>query len=114
MSSAFVVTLAYWHGELTHNEAARHIAMARLLLEYPRWRWGEKLNAATQILLDISGLADFDIYKLMLTLLPELSQSFLRSLCESSPADGKDDTATDQTKPPADAFLTEVSWPINV
>lgn len=78
MMSAYVIVFAYWHGEMMHEEASRYIAMARLLLEYPRWRWGEKLDEALQTLADISRLSDFKIYDHTQALLPGADEQFLR------------------------------------
>lgn len=75
MTSAFVVAIAYWHGEMAHGEASRYMAMARLLLEYPRWRWGENLEAIRTID-DISRLGDLRIGKKMRTLLPRIGDIF--------------------------------------
>ncbi|KIW21508.1 hypothetical protein PV08_02088 [Exophiala spinifera] len=85
ISAAFMLIFAYWHAELVHDEASRYVAMARLLLEYPRSRWGEALDEAIRALSDISGFANFSIYKHMQALLPVQSESLLRSLCEGAP-----------------------------
>lgn len=110
MASAMVIVLAYEYGEMPHDEAARYLAIARLLLEYPRWRWGEKLNRAIPTLLDFSRLLGFDIYKPMLSLLPGLNENFLRSLCDQSQTADTQNPATEQMEPPADAFWPEASW----
>lgn len=70
MLSIFVVVFAYWHGELLHDEASRYMATARLLLEYPRWRWGEDINEAVQTLYDMTGFAGFTVRKHLQSLLP--------------------------------------------
>nr|POF26035.1 hypothetical protein CFP56_22183 [Quercus suber] len=80
MMSVFVIAFAYWHGELIHTEAARYMAIARLLLEYPRWKWGEKLNEAIQTLIDISHFSDFILEDHMRALLPEVNERFPRPL----------------------------------
>jgi hypothetical protein len=74
MMSAFVIAIAYWHGELTCGEAARCMAMARLLLEYPRWRWGEDLNGAIRTINDISRLSDLCLREEMQALLPGIGE----------------------------------------
>lgn len=79
MISAFVIVIAYWHGEMIHEEASRYMAMARLLLEYPRWRWGENLNEASKTLVEISNLCDFKLRDQMETLLPGAAGKFLSS-----------------------------------
>lgn len=96
MSSAFVIIFAYSHGEILHGEASRYIAMARLLLEYPRWRWGEKLDRAVQTLVDISGLAEFSISQHMKTLLPGMNEQFLRHLCDPLQSSAQNGFAADQ------------------
>lgn len=109
MMSLFVIVFAYWHGELLHDEASRYMAMARLLLEYPRWRWGEDINEAVQTLFDISGFANFDVRKHLQNLLPGQNELYVAMLCERTPRaepggfdlvangpadDGDDDAAT--------------------
>lgn len=111
MASAFVIIFAYWHGEILHSEASRYMAMARLLLEYPRWRWGEKLDKAVQTLVDISGLADFSIYQHMNTVLPGLNEQFLRHICSPLPSPVENDYATDHTDMPDHALSATASWP---
>lgn len=71
MTSAFVVMVAFWQNEITHSEATRYIAMARLLLDYPRWRWTTKLDPAVQILLDFARLEHFNLDDAMRNLLPQ-------------------------------------------
>lgn len=77
MMSAFVIIFTYWHGEMVREEASRYIAMARLLLEYPRWRWGRRLDEAIYTLVDISRLSDFDLYDHTQMLLPGANEKFL-------------------------------------
>lgn len=76
MTSALVVAIAYWHGEMAHGEASRYMAMARLLLEYPRWRWGENLDEAIRTVDDISRLGGLRIGDKMRTLFPGISNTF--------------------------------------
>lgn len=78
MMSTFVIIIAYWHGEMAHGEASRYIAMARLLLEYPRWRWAAKLDSPIQTLCDVSRLGEFNLEEHMRLLLPGLDESLLR------------------------------------
>lgn len=111
MVSIFVVIFAYWHGELLHDEASRYMAMARLLLEYPRWRWGEALNEAVQTIFDISGFADFSIYKHLQMLLPGQNEHFLRSLCDRTPMTEQDSFGTDQSGSADNAFFGVAFWP---
>ncbi|KEF52345.1 uncharacterized protein A1O9_11585 [Exophiala aquamarina CBS 119918] len=111
MLSTFVVIFAYWHGELVHDEASRYMAMARLLLEYPRWRWGEALNEAVVTLYDISGLANFSIYQHLQGLLPGQSEHFLRSLCDRMPKAEPDGFDTDQPEYADDALFGAAFWP---
>ena len=80
MLSAFIVFFAYWHGETVHEEASRFLAMARVLLEYPRWRWGEKLNEAIRTLTDLSRLSDFKLDEHMESLLPGVTKQIPHSL----------------------------------
>nr|POF13027.1 hypothetical protein CFP56_10175 [Quercus suber] len=84
MMSVFVIVFAYWHGELIHIEAARFLAIARLLLEYPRWKWGERLEEAIQTLLDISKLSNFDLDNQMRALLPGVDDLFPRPLLDAA------------------------------
>lgn len=110
MLSAFIVVYAYWHGEMLHTDAGRYMAMSRLLLECPRRRWGDKLGEAVLTLIDISKLANFDVYKHMQILLPEASPQFLRPLCNLPQPTIKEtynteDYITDQTEINSEAFL---------
>jgi hypothetical protein len=111
MLSTFVVIFAYWHGELLHDEASRYMAMARLLLEYPRWRWGEALNEAVHTLYDISGFANFSIYEHLQRLLPGQSEHFLRSLCDRIPMAEPDSLDTAEPGYADDAFFGVAFWP---
>lgn len=113
MLSAFMVIFAYWHGELLHDEASRYVAMARLLLEYPRWRWGEALDEAIQTLFDISSFANFCTYEHMQTLLPGQSEDFLRSLCTRTPMamPNSSDAAHMGTITGDNAFFGLAFWP---
>jgi hypothetical protein len=85
MLSLCVVVFAYWHGELLHDEASRYLAITRLLLEYPRSRWGEALNEAVQTLFDISRLGNFTVCKHLQTLLPGQNEKFVAMLCDRTP-----------------------------
>ncbi|KPI38304.1 uncharacterized protein AB675_12075 [Cyphellophora attinorum] len=85
MTSTFVIIFAYQHGELLHDDASRFVAMTRLLLEYPRWRWGGKLDELIQTLHDISNLANLAIVKQLRALLPEQSEQFLQHLAARQP-----------------------------
>lgn len=88
MMSAFVVIFAYWHGEMIQEEASRYVAMARLLLEYPRWRWGEKLDEAVRSLIDIGDLGGLQLIEHMRRLLPGASEQALgRLLTKCQPGD---------------------------
>lgn len=87
MASTFVVMIAFWHNELTRAEASRHIATARILLEYPRWRWNTKLDSAIQLLLDFARLAGLSLDDEMRMLLPDAEQSFPNPLCKESSLD---------------------------
>lgn len=107
MLSAFVIIYAYWHGEVVHAEASRLITMTRLLLEYPRWRWGDKLQEAVQTIVDISRLADFDIQKHMRALLPGASDGFLAPLSHPE----QSGTVSDFFGPQDEAFLADRPWP---
>jgi len=109
--STFVVIFAYWHGELLHDEASRYVAMARLLLEYPRWRWGEALNEVVETLFDISGFADFSVHKHMQMLLPDQSEDYLRSLCERTPLAEPDRLNTSLHGTADDATFGVAFWP---
>lgn len=111
MLSAFVVIFAYWHGEMVHAEASRFMAMARLLLEYPRWRWGEKLHEAVQTIFDISGLAEFNLHKHMQALLPGSSEEFLETLSHPQQAVAGNSSIGDISCADIEAFLATGPWP---
>lgn len=111
MLATFVVIFAYWHAELVHDEASRYVAMARLLLEYPRWRWGGALDEAVQTLFDVSGFANFSIYKHLQALLPGQSEHFLRSLCDRTPMPEPEYSDTGQPGSADNAFYGVSFWP---
>lgn len=111
MLSAFVIIYAYWHGEVVHAEASRFMAMTRLLLEYPRWRWGDKLQEAVQTVVDISHLADFNIHKHMQNLLPGASEAFLAPLSNPEQSAAGIGSIGDFSGPQVEAFLATGPWP---
>jgi hypothetical protein len=80
MTSVFVVIFAYQHGQVLHDEASRSMALTRLLLEYPRWRWGRKMEELIHALYDISSLANLAILKHLRALLPNQTDEFLQHL----------------------------------
>ncbi|KAF7191008.1 hypothetical protein HII31_07632 [Pseudocercospora fuligena] len=79
MTSAFVIVFAHCHGELVHGEAARYVAMARLLLEYPRWRWADNIEQAVQTLTDIADMQEFPLEEEMERLLPGSANNLTHS-----------------------------------
>lgn len=111
MLAAFVIIYAYWHGEIVHDEASRLICMTRLLLEYPRWRWGDKLQEAVQTIVDISHLADFNIHMHMQALLPGATEAVLALLSHPEQSAGGAGVAVDFSGPQVEAFLTSGPWP---
>lgn len=111
MLSAFVIIYAYWHGEAVHGEASRFMAMTRLLLEYPRWRWGEQLHEAVQTIVDISQLADFNIRKHVQVLLPGASEAFLGPLSHPDQSAAVTGSIGDLSGPEVEAFLASGPWP---
>lgn len=112
MLSAFVIIFAYWHGEILHSEASRYMAMARLLLEYPRWRWGsDKLSDAMQTLVDVASLADFPLLEHMQSLLPGVDEHFLRPLCDPGETTIESGLARDPTGLHFETFFSPESWP---
>lgn len=84
--SAFVIVFAYWHGEMLQEEASRYVATARLLLEYPRWRWGKRLDEAVGSLIDIGDLGGLDLNEHLQRLLPGASEQALSRLLTRFPA----------------------------
>lgn len=72
----FIVILAYWRGEVAFDEASRHLAVARLCLEYPRSKWGNKLREAILVITDISHVAGFRLHEHMQALLPAKKPDF--------------------------------------
>lgn len=116
MMSAFVIVYAYWHGEMIHGEASRYMAMVRLLLEYPRWRWGEKLHEALEAVAGISRLSGFNLFEDMKTLLPGVSRRF-PSPSNSTRQDGTEmgaharDAIADSVLPYEDNFAMSGAWP---
>jgi hypothetical protein len=76
MLCVLLVVLAYWHGELGHDDASRYMAIARLLLEVPRLRWGSKLRDAIRVVTEVSQLAEFCLHNHMQTLLPSSNPNF--------------------------------------
>lgn len=76
MLCVLLLILAYWRGEIAHDEASRHLAIARLSLEYPRAKWGDKLNEALQVITDVSHIANFRLQEHMGILLPTENPNF--------------------------------------
>lgn len=114
--SAFVIVFTYWHGEMIQEEASRYMAMARLLLEYPRWRWGEKLNEALKTLVDISSFCDFKLYEQMEKLLPGAGEKFLGSPpnfqeVEAGSSEAIHDLNADQILADHEALSASELWP---
>lgn len=99
---------------MVHEEAFRYIAIARLLLEYPHWRWGEKLDEALQTLVDISKLSDFKLYDHTQMLLPGADEQFLCPLreAEAGSLTASCDFTVDQIETHDETFSTLSSWDI--
>jgi hypothetical protein len=88
---------------MIHAQASRNVALARLLLAYPQWRWAEGVNDTIKMLLDISRLGDFALYEHMEQFLPGASPAFYKSLCVDPKAeDGAHDL---RSTPPSECLL---------
>lgn len=82
MMSVFVIVLAHAHGELSFEETSRYMAMARLLLEYPRWRWGERLDEAVNTVVEMANLGEINMIQDMKALMPDVEVQKLHPLQE--------------------------------
>lgn len=71
-----LVVLAYWHGEMGHDEASRYMAMARLSLEYHRSKWGDRLRDALLVIANLSRVSGFQLQNHMRALLPTDNPEF--------------------------------------
>ncbi|KNG84567.1 hypothetical protein ANOM_007308 [Aspergillus nomiae NRRL 13137] len=78
MASAFILIYAYWHGEVTFEEVCRGTAMALVLHECQRVRWGRGLDGAMAVLRDIAGICGMTILPNMSSLLPDVDLEVLR------------------------------------
>ena len=56
MLCVLIIILAYLRGELAFEDASKHLAIARLSLEYLRARWGNKLREALVVIEDVSNI----------------------------------------------------------
>ena len=78
MTSAFILIYAYWHGEVTFEEVCRGTAMALVLHECQRVRWGRELDGAMAVLRDIAGICGMTILPNLSSLLPDVDLGVLR------------------------------------
>ncbi|KAE8372549.1 hypothetical protein BDV26DRAFT_273973 [Aspergillus bertholletiae] len=78
MTSAFILIYAYWHGEVTFEEVCRGTAMALVLHECQRMRWGRELDGIMAVLRDIAGICGMTILPNLSSLLPDVDLGVLR------------------------------------
>lgn len=60
-TSVLLIVYAYWHGEVSHDEAGRACAHALALLEFQRMRWGTALNDARQSIFSLTSISGINI-----------------------------------------------------
>ncbi|KAB8071349.1 hypothetical protein BDV29DRAFT_19130 [Aspergillus leporis] len=80
VASAFILIYAYWHGEVTFEEVCRGTAMALVLHECQRVRWGKELDGAMTVLRDIAGICGMTILPHLSGLLPGVDLAVLEAL----------------------------------
>lgn len=82
--AAFVIVLAYCYSELNEDETSRYLTIARLLLEYPRWRWGNGIHESIRTVVNICTLTGLNLRSHAKVLIPEASAEFLFTLQDST------------------------------
>ncbi|KAF5864039.1 hypothetical protein ETB97_008776 [Aspergillus alliaceus] len=80
MASAFILIYAYWHGEVTFEEVCRSTAMALVLHECQRVRWGKELDGAMTVLRKIAGICGMTILPNLSSLLPDVDLAVLEAI----------------------------------
>lgn len=84
--------------------------MARLLIEYPRWRWGDKLNDAVRTLEDISRLCDVQMYESIQRIVPGATEDVLSSPYVQQQSSVEAGKSSNEAPKHTDAFGASTDW----
>ena len=76
-TSALLVLYAFWHGEATYDEAGRSCAIAILLLEFRRARWGSTLDAAQRSIRALAATSEIWLQPFLEEMLSDGREEYL-------------------------------------
>lgn len=85
-TSALIVIYAFWHGEASYEESGRACAMAILLLEFRRTRWGSTLDYAQRSIRALTGISGIWLRPFLEELLPHASEECLARVTGEQPS----------------------------
>ncbi|KIW13784.1 hypothetical protein PV08_08975 [Exophiala spinifera] len=85
-TSALIVIYCFWHGETSYEESGRACAMALLLLEFRRTRWGSTLDDAQRSIRALAGISGIWLRPFLEEMLPRASEECLARVAGDHPS----------------------------
>ncbi|KUL82855.1 hypothetical protein ZTR_09208 [Talaromyces verruculosus] len=76
-TSIFVIMYAFWHNEVSNDEAARSCACAILLLEFHRTRWAKNVEPIQATVRSLAALSDLRLHDPMESLLRPGNEAYV-------------------------------------
>ncbi|KAE8146489.1 hypothetical protein BDV25DRAFT_143659 [Aspergillus avenaceus] len=80
ITSAFILVYGYWHGEVTFEEVCRGTALALVLHECQRIRWGRDMDGVMGALRDIAGICGMSVLPHLSSMLPDVQLGVLKGI----------------------------------